>query len=342
LILLDATPRLLELSLTEAAAATAQADLAAVQAGPRVQEILAAQAALSLAEAQRDGALAAWENAQAAIENPQELDARLTIARTQLALAEQGIELAEAELARQELIRDQTPENSIERSVADLKVVAYELALAAAQGDRQAAQRLVSWLQLIRSEPLQQIAQAHLAEGQYRLSDVQVRVAQARLDDVMEGPTDEEIAVAEAAVRQAQAEVVVLQTVIDQLTLKSPIDGVVLSQSLFAGELAAPTATIMTLADLTEVLLIAYVPANQVGMIRLEQLVTVSVDSFPEREFIGEVVHISDEPEFTPRNIVVTEERVNTLYGVEIRLPNPERLLKPGMPADATFLGTLE
>ena len=41
------------------------------------------------------------------------------------------------------------------------------------------------------------------------------------------------------------------------------------------------------------------------------------------------------EAEFTPRNVATKEERVNTYYAVEIRLPNPDRALKPGMPADA-------
>jgi HlyD family secretion protein len=338
LVVLDSTPRLLELSVAEAAIATAEADLALVKAGPRVQEILAAQATLALAEVQRDGALSAWENAQAAIEDPQELDARLTEARTQLAISEQGVELAEAELARQKLIRDQTPENSMQRDAADLQVRASEEALAAAQADQQTAQRLVNWLWVIRSEPLQLTAKANLAEGQYRLMQAQVAVAQARLDDILAGPTAEEIAVAEAAVQYAQAQADVLRTEIDHLTLRSPIDGIVLSQSVREGELAAPAAPIMTLADLTEVRLVGYLPENQIGQVRLGQKVSVAVDSFPNREFPGQVIRISDQPEFTPRNVVVAEERVNTFYAVEICMTNQERLLKPGMPADMTFL----
>jgi HlyD family secretion protein len=338
LVILDATPCLLELSVAESAVATAQADLALVKAGPRSQEILAAQAALALAEAQRDGALANWENAQAAIEDPQELDARLTEARTQLALAEQRAELAEAELARQQLIHDQTPENSIQRNAADLQVRAADETLAATLADQQAAQRLVNWLWLIRSEPLQLIAQANLAKGKYRLAEAQVAIAQAQFDDVLAGPTPEEIAVAEAAVGQAQAEANALRTKIDQLTLKSPIDGIVLSQSLRQGELAAPAAPIISLANLTEVRLIGYVPENQIGQVQLGQEVSVVVDSFANRSFVGHVVHVSDQPEFTPRNVVVAEERLNTFYAVEIHLLNPEGLLKPGMPADMTFL----
>ena len=65
--------------------------------------------------------------------------------------------------------------------------------------------------------------------------------------------------------------------------------------------------------------------------------VQVTVDSFPGQACTGQVTRIGDEPEFTPRNVATKEERLNTFYAVEVRLPNAEGLLKPGMPADATF-----
>jgi HlyD family secretion protein len=67
--------------------------------------------------------------------------------------------------------------------------------------------------------------------------------------------------------------------------------------------------------------------------------VQVSVDSFPGQSFAGLVTGIGGEPEFTPRNVATAEERINTYYQVEISLSNPDLLLKPGMPADALFVG---
>lgn len=337
LVVLDATPLLLELSLAEAAVATAWADLALARTGPRAEEIAAAQAALALAEAQRDGALAAWENARSAIENPRELDAWIAEARTQVALAEQGAELAEAILASERLLLDQQPEGTTQRQVAEFQVTAAEEALAAAQADQATAQRLLYWLRLIRSEPLALFAQANAAESQYRVAEARVKVTQDQLDDLKAGPSAEDIRVPESAVRQAEAEANVLRVQVDRLTLKSPIDGIVLHRVLTAGELAVPAATILTVADLSEVKLVVYVPENRVGHVRLGQSAHVTVDSFPGRTFRGQVTRIGDEPEFTPRNVATAEERLNTFYPVEIRLPNPESLLKPGMPADAAF-----
>jgi HlyD family secretion protein len=337
LVVLDTTPLMLQLLQEEAAILTAQADLAVVQAGPRPEEIAAAQAKLTLAKAQRDGALDAWDNALAAIENPQELDAQIIEARSQMELAAQGIELAEAKLANEQFLRDQTDEDSMARDVADLQVIAAERALAAAQADERTAQTLYDRLWSIRNEPLGLIAQANRAEGQYLVAEAEVAVAQADLDDLLAGPTAEEIAVAEATVRQAEAQANVLRVQVGQSTLTSPIDGIVLNQALRTGELAAAAAPILTLADLNEVTLEVYVPENRIGLVQLGQAVQVTVDSFPGTVFEGHVSRIGNEPEFTPRNVATAEERLNTFYAVEIQLPNPDRLLKPGMPADATF-----
>ena len=46
---------------------------------------------------------------------------------------------------------------------------------------------------------------------------------------------------------------------------------------------------------------------------------------------------IADQAEFTPKTVQTPEERVNSVFAVEISLANPDRVLKPGMPADATF-----
>jgi HlyD family secretion protein len=51
------------------------------------------------------------------------------------------------------------------------------------------------------------------------------------------------------------------------------------------------------------------------------------------------VSHIADQAEFTPRNVSTKEERVNLVFAVEIRIANEDGALKPGMPADVTFVG---
>lgn len=337
LVTLDAAPWELQLLPAQAAVVAAEAELAVLRAGPRAETVSAARANVALAEAKRDGAQAAWANAIELMESPQELDARIAEARSQVALAEQGVELAEAQLQPVEWNRDLTKEGTVERKAADYQVVAARHALAAAEVDLATAETALNYLWWIRNEPLGYRAQANGAAGQLAAAEIEVVIAKAQLEDTLVGPTSEEIAVAEAAVRQAQAEADLLRLKIDRCALTSPIDGVVMSQVLHVGELAAPAGTILRLADLSVLNLEVYVPENRIGHVRLDQPISVTVDAYPERTFEGRVTKIGDQPEFTPRNVATAEERLNTFYAVDIELANPDGLLKPGMPADTAF-----
>jgi len=332
LVEMDRTPWELQLAQAQAALATARADLAAAQAGPRPEEVAAAKAALALAQAQADGARSAWQSAEDVLQHPYQLDAQIADARTQLALAGQAVQKADSEMRGIHRLRDASDPNG-----PGFAVKAADEAYAAAQADEKTAQVYLEQLEAIRQQPLGYIAQAHAAEGQYQVAQAGVAVAQARLDDLLAGPTPQKVAVAQAAVHQAEAQVHVLEVQLAKASLKSPLTGVVLHQDLQAGEVAAPAATILTLADLSEVTLRVYVPENRIGQVQLGQAVQVAVDSYPGRSFAGRVAHIGDEPQYTPRNVATAEGRLNTFYIVEIHLPNPEGLLKPGMPADATF-----
>ncbi|HSR34864.1 MAG TPA: efflux RND transporter periplasmic adaptor subunit, partial [Anaerolineae bacterium] len=207
----------------------------------------------------------------------------------------------------------------------------------AAKANRKGAEETLAALMALRENPLAGISQVHLAEGQYEIAVAGVDVAGAKLDELKAGPTAEEIAVAETQITQAKAAVSVLQTQIDKMTLRSPIDGMVASRSAHTGEAAIAGATLLTVANLDEVKLTVYIPEDELGRVFLGQEVEVQVDSFPGRVFTGTVSYISQQAEFTPKNVQTEKERVNMVFAVRVRVPNPDHLLKPGMPADAVI-----
>jgi multidrug efflux pump subunit AcrA (membrane-fusion protein) len=116
--------------------------------------------------------------------------------------------------------------------------------------------------------------------------------------------------------------------------IRSPIDGVVLLRAAEPGEIVAAGGSLLVVANLDEMTLTIYVPEDQYGKISLGQEFPISVDSFPDRVFMGKVTHISDKPEFTPQNVRTVEGRKSTVYAVRLTIPNPDHDLKPGMPAD--------
>jgi len=180
-------------------------------------------------------------------------------------------------------------------------------------------------------------AQADEALAALAQAEAQIAAAQAQVDGLEAGAAQEQIAALQARVAQAQAVLDSLQTQRALMEVASPLDGVVIDLATHVGEVAAPGAALLTVADLSQVHLTVYLPETQIGQVRLGQEVRVRVDSFPDRIFKGQVTHIADRAEFTPRNVATRQERVNLVFAVEIRLPNDEGALKPGMPADGVF-----
>ncbi|HUT20047.1 MAG TPA: efflux RND transporter periplasmic adaptor subunit [Anaerolineae bacterium] len=188
-----------------------------------------------------------------------------------------------------------------------------------------------------RSHPQDSLARADQAAATLTQAEAQLAAAQAQLDGLRAGAMPEQIGVLEAKVEQARAALDALLTQREQMTLTAPSDGIVVSLAAHEGEIAAPGAPLLTLAHLDRVVLTVYVPETELGQIGVGQAVHVHVDSFPERIYEGTVLHIAHRAEFTPRNVSTKEERANLVFAVEIDLPNEERTLKPGMPADAAF-----
>ena len=161
---------------------------------------------------------------------------------------------------------------------------------------------------------------------------LQIQVAQTAVDQAQTGVTQ-----AQATLTQAQANLKLLDVQISKLTVTAPTAGIVLSRPQNPGEITAPGATVVEIGSLDQVKLTVYVPEDQYGKIKLGQDVKVSVDSFQGKTFTGSVTNISNQAEFTPRNVQTVEGRSTTVYAIEITIPNPDHDLKDGMPADATF-----
>lgn len=339
LIRLDAALLDAQIGEAEAAVLAAQAQLDQVKAGARPEEIRVAQAALAQAKAQQAGAKRGWDNAQAVVENPQELEDRIDQARAQVSLAEQAVEQAKAGLHAAEVQRDGYPNPSSEYVVAQGYVEAARSALDQARARQAGAQKTLHHLLDMREHPIEMETQLHAAEAAWYQAAAAGAAAQAGLDLLEAGLTPEEVAVAEANLKQAQAAADALRVEREKTILRAPVEGLIVSRAIEPGEIAAPGTTLLRLADLDRVKLTVFVPETQIGRVQLGQPVNVAVDAYPGRTFQGKVTLIAHEAEFTPRNVQTQQERTNLVFAVKVSLDNPDHLLKPGMPADATLAG---
>jgi len=178
------------------------------------------------------------------------------------------------------------------------------------------------------------ILEAHLAaiDAAFRQAEVALEAAQVGVEAARS-----RLEAAHAAVAQAQAELDLIDVQVRNLTVISPIDGVVLTSIIEVGEVVQVGAPMMTVGRLSWLKITVYLPEDRYGEITLGQAARVTVDSFPGEEFPAKVVYIADQAEFTPRNVQTVEGRRNTVFAIELNIDNPDGKLKPGMPADVNF-----
>jgi HlyD family secretion protein len=135
---------------------------------------------------------------------------------------------------------------------------------------------------------------------------------------------------------QAVAQLAEQSSHVADFAIRSPIAGRVLTRTVERGERVDAGTPLFTLVDLDSLYVKIYVPEPSIGRVALGQEARVYVDTYPGRAFPARVSRISEEAEFTPKNVETREERVKLVFAVEVALAkNPGGMLKPGMPADA-------
>lgn len=122
-------------------------------------------------------------------------------------------------------------------------------------------------------------------------------------------------------------------TKVDWCTLVSPLNATVLSRDHEPGEWMNPGAEILVLADIHDIYAYIYVPYPLVAKLSLGMKLKGHLPEIKGRDFIGKITKISDEAEFTPKNVQTQEERQRLIYGVKVSFleSNIDEILKPGM-----------
>ncbi len=175
--------------------------------------------------------------------------------------------------------------------------------------------------------------------SQKQLEDARTRyiLAKQNYDKLKRGFRPEEVEVVRARRDQAAAQVKAIKKKIEDSFVKAPIVGVVTLKVIEEGEVIMPNASLFRISQLDIVHLMIYISEEELARVKLGQPANVYIDAFPKKPFSGKIIYISSVAEFTPKNVQTKEDRTKLVFGVKIEIPNPERILKPGMPADAVI-----
>src|SRR5713226_6728344 len=283
-----------------------------VEAGQVVAELDAAEV-----DAQARQAQAAVDAART---RPAQADASVTLARASVvAVSLKKRAQIESALAVLEA-------NKANLAAAEANLQAIETNLARAESD------LARWEALYR-EGAVSAEQIDTARSAAKALRAQRDAARAQRD-----AAQIQLGAAGAGVAQAQALLQQAEILRSYTILKAPMAGVVVAKNAEVGDLVGVGAPVVTVADLSQVYLRVFVSESDFARVKLGQPVDVRVDGFSGRTFRGTVDQINSSAEFTPRNVQTKEERVKLIFGVKVALPNPDGVLKPGLPADAVIL----
>jgi HlyD family secretion protein len=172
-----------------------------------------------------------------------------------------------------------------------------------------------------------QTARAQLAADR-KTGEEAYRVAVAQLRQAEAPPQPADVAQAQAAVTQAQGQVALVQSQIAEMTITSPVDGVVVADDIEPGENVSVGQVAFQVQQAGALQGVVPVDEIDIAKIKLGQRTQTSLDALPGQTFPGKVMLIA--PTGTASNGVST-------YNVTVSLPDDPRL-QAGMSATVDFL----
>jgi HlyD family secretion protein len=317
---LDKTNQELLVAQAEANVGYVTAILAELQAGTRPEEI-------QRAAAQADQARARLEEVINGSRDQEIADAESALERAKAGeiAAQSQLDLAQSDYERFSELYDEGVITRRDFEEAETRLEVAQTALTQAQAGVSSAEDYLS-LRVEGARP-EQIDQARAG----------LNLARAGYDLALAGPRPETIEQAQAQLNVANESLRQAQQQLEYTELYAPFDGTVLSKSVEPGEYVNPGSTVVTVGQLDQVWLRAYIIETDLARVSLGQEVQVTTDTYPDRKYTGTISYISDQAEFTPKAVQTPEERVNLMYMIKIELENPNHDLKPGMPADCVI-----
>jgi HlyD family secretion protein len=193
----------------------------------------------------------------------------------------------------------------------------------------------------VQNQYAQTLAALKAAQSKVDVSNAQKqRSDQLYQQQVITAPEHEaavlDLSSSQASLVKARTDLDLAQQRRDDATLRAPIAGTVIAQTVSNGQVissatssASGGTSLLTMADLSRVRMRALVSESDVGNVRPGQTATITVDAYPQQSFVGTVEKVE------PQAVV---QQSLTLFPVLISLRNDQGLLLPGMNGEVSML----
>ena len=298
----------------KAGVTTAQADLDQVRENYAAQQAAAqaavteAQGRIQSADAEINKSQAAIRSAQASLDNARSKYNRIHDLYTQGFIAAQDVDDAKTAVSVQQA--------ALEGAQGQLK--ATEAARDSAVAQKDASQKQAS---IVTTK-----GKADIEVAKSKLAQAEAALEYAIANNAQRPAFRQNIAALESGVVMGRGAIVSAKSRMDDTVLKSPLDGYVTMRSMDLGALVTPGVPILTVQSISEVWVTIPIPEEVSRKVAIGQTADVTFDGLPGQKFAGKITQVN--PSADPQS---------RQFSVRITLPNPQKLLKPGMSAHITF-----
>ncbi len=181
-------------------------------------------------------------------------------------------------------------------------------------------------------------ARGALTLAQATLANPAIRISQTAGVERQIAQQNAEVASAQFQLSQAKAQLAEAQANRQDLTIRAPFEGSVITRTAEPGEVITAGTAVVTLLDMSKVYLRGFIPEGEIGKVKLGQQARVFLDSDSGKWLDASVSRIDPQATFTPENTYFRNDRVKQVVGVKLQLKTGIGFAKPGMPADAMVL----
>jgi len=156
----------------------------------------------------------------------------------------------------------------------------------------------------------------------------EAQAIQAKKEVLFEG-----VEALKAKIKALQASREELLVMLDELKLRSPVNGYVVEKIANVGEVLAAGMPVVTLIDPDSLYLKLFVDTIENGKIKIGDKAEIFLDAYPDKPIAAKVVLIAQKAEFTPKEVSVRNDRIQRVYAVHLKPLQPQPHLKLGIPA---------
>ena len=243
-------------------------------------------------------------------------DAEIAVADAEAGLARAKAQLADLRLGKR-------PE----------EIAVLEAAVRSAKAQAEEAKRVLARAQDLFKRGIAPESQFDEASTRMELADAEVRQAEANLTVAGLAARAETIKAAEYQVNQAEAQLEQARWRLSKRMLEAPSPGRIDDVIRNAGDIAGPSAPVISMLPDGAVKFRVFVPEAQFSLVKVGSLLDVRCDGCPDG-LTARVSYVSPDPEFTPPVIYSLETRQKLVYLVEARPEGEASPLQPGQIVD--------